>query len=430
MCSPRGEGRPLPPPLLQGIILSRMASTSINIQPCKVGSSEQHNQRTKSLDYVRSELSHLNEHWQSDDKTLSQHLSEVQRAYQEAKGKKMHAKATPIREGVIVIQQSTTIDDLQRFARACEERWGIKALQIHTHKDEGYMHAKEWTPNLHAHIVWRWTDDNGVTRKLNRFDMVEMQTLLADTLGMERGVASDKKHLSSLQFKNEAERKRLEEAQNKLQEATKQLGDVENIREKIDTAVKAKIKPIETILEENTHKRFLMGEKTDYEAVIGQIKKQEQAKAIVKVSEEINLQSEIDRLKTLLQDQKRETERAKTQLEETKELVKSKTSELRSLAWFTRSFLDSSFETFKDEAQSYFRVKFKQVLELSSLVLMWAGNFIKDKLGNRYTADQENERLLINGKTIEQHEGKTLDKMLEDATRQREQQPTSRGLKR
>lgn len=234
-----------------------MASTSINIQPCKVGSSEQHNQRTKSLDYVRSELSHLNEHWQSDDKTLSQHLSEVQRAYQEAKGKKMHAKATPIREGVIVIQQSTTIDDLQRFARACEERWGIKALQIHTHKDEGYMHAKEWTPNLHAHIVWRWTDDNGVTRKLNRFDMVEMQTLLADTLGMERGVASDKKHLSSLQFKNEAEGKRLEEAQSKLQEATKQLGDVENIREKIDTAVKVKIKPIETILEENTHKKVL-----------------------------------------------------------------------------------------------------------------------------------------------------------------------------
>ncbi len=303
-----GRGETPAPPLLQGIILSRMASTSINIQPCKVGSSEQHNQRTKSLDYVRSELSHLNEHWQSDDKTLSQHLSEVQRAYQEAKGKKMHAKATPIREGVIVIQQSTTIDDLQRFARACEERWGIKALQIHTHKDEGYMHAKEWTPNLHAHIVWRWTDDNGVTRKLNRFDMVEMQTLL--------------------------------------------------------------------------------------------------------------------------QDQKRETERAKTQLEETKELVKSKTSELRSLAWFTRSFLDSSFETFKDEAQSYFRVKFKQVLELSSLVLMWAGNFIKDKLGNRYTADQENERLLINGKTIEQHEGKTLNKMLEDAVRQREQQPTSRGLKR
>lgn len=425
-----GRGETPAPPLLQGIILSRMASTSINIQPCKVGSSEQHNQRTKSLDYVRSELSHLNEHWQSDDKTLSQHLSEVQRAYQEAKGKKMHAKATPIREGVIVIQQSTTIDDLQRFARACEERWGIKALQIHTHKDEGYMHAKEWTPNLHAHIVWRWTDDNGVTRKLNRFDMVEMQTLLADTLGMERGVASDKKHLSSLQFKNEAERKRLEEAQNKLQEATKQLGDVENIREKIDTAVKAKIKPIEAILEENTHKRFLMGEKTDYEAVIGQIKKQEEVRAIVKVSEEINLQSEIDRLKTLLQDQKRETERAKIQLEVTKELVKSKTSELRSLAWFTRSFLDSSFETFKDEAQNYFRVKFKQVLELSSLALMWAGDFIKDKLGNRYTADRENERLLINGKTIEQHEGKTLDKMLEDATRQREQQPTSRGLKR
>ena len=99
----------------------------------------------------------------------------------------MHAKATPIREGVIVIKEDTTLDDLQRFAHAVEDRWGIKALQIHTHKDEGYMHAKEWTPNLHAHIVFLWADENGVTRKLGRQDMVEMQTLLAESLQMDRG---------------------------------------------------------------------------------------------------------------------------------------------------------------------------------------------------------------------------------------------------
>lgn len=192
-----------------------MASTSINIQPCKVGSSEQHNERTKQLDYVKPELSHLNESWRSDDKTLPQHLAEVQRAYKTHKGKKMHAKATPLREGVIVIDQSTTMQDLLNFAKACEEQWGIKPLQIHIHRDEGHMRSKEWKPNLHAHIVWRWTDDKGVTMKLNRYDMVKMQTLLSKTLGMERGVASDKEHLSSLQWKNkrEEEQKILLEAQ-------------------------------------------------------------------------------------------------------------------------------------------------------------------------------------------------------------------------
>ena len=292
-----------------------MASTSINIQPCISCSSEQHNQRLKELDYVRSDLSHLNEHWQSDDRTLSQHLSEVQRAYQQAKGKRMHAKATPIREGVIVIKEDTTLDDLQRFARAVEDRWGIKALQIHTHKDEGYMHAKEWTPNLHAHIVFLWADENGVTRKLGRQDMVEMQTLLAESLQMDRGVASDKKHLSSLQFKVEAEEKRLTEAQIKLVEADKELGGVENIRERINQALDAQIKPIEELIDANTTKGWLGGSKTNFEAVVEQIKTQEQSKAIVKGAENASKDAKIERLEQELQRTNKALESTKYQLQ-------------------------------------------------------------------------------------------------------------------
>ena len=33
--------------------------------------------------------------------------------------------------------------------------------QIHIHKDEGYMNARKWTPNLHAHVVFDWTQPNG-----------------------------------------------------------------------------------------------------------------------------------------------------------------------------------------------------------------------------------------------------------------------------
>lgn len=283
MCSPRGKGTPLHP-ILQGITFFNMASTSINIQPCKVGSSEQHNERTKPLDYVRSELTHLNESWHSDDKTLHQHLAEIERAYLAHKGKKMHAKATPIREGVIVIQRSTTMEDLHRFAKECQARWGIVPLQVHIHRDEGYMHAKEWTSNLHAHIVWRWTDEQGVTRKLGRHDMVAMQTLLAECLGMERGVASDKKHLSSLQFKVEAEERRLEETKSKLTSFEEKYGDVENIREKIEIALETQISPIEAILERNTTSGWFGGKKTNYEAVVAEIRHQEETKALVKAS--------------------------------------------------------------------------------------------------------------------------------------------------
>ena len=39
--------------------------TSVNVQPVK-GGSEEHNKREKQLDYVRKDLSHLNQYWESD----------------------------------------------------------------------------------------------------------------------------------------------------------------------------------------------------------------------------------------------------------------------------------------------------------------------------------------------------------------------------
>ena len=189
-----------------------MAKTSINIQPVK-GGSEQHNQRAKELDYVRPELSIKNESWISE--SISDRLNFIKENTKEKTGRSLQSKATPIREGVIVISERTTLKDLQKFAQKAEEKFGIKAIQIYTHKDEGHykdQEKKEWKPNLHAHIVFDWTNhETGKSIKLNRQDMAQMQTLLADTLDMDRGVSSDKVHIQSQQFKNEAELRRLQE---------------------------------------------------------------------------------------------------------------------------------------------------------------------------------------------------------------------------
>ena len=56
------------------------------------------------------------------------------------------------------------------------------------------MNAKQWTPNLHAHVVFDWTQPNGKSVRLSRDDMAELQTIASETLGMERGVSSDRKH--------------------------------------------------------------------------------------------------------------------------------------------------------------------------------------------------------------------------------------------
>lgn len=281
-----------------------MQATSINVQAVK-GGSEQHNQRLKELDYVRSELSHLNEYWESD--TQSSRLSQIKERYHENTGQRMQSKATPIREGVVVVHQGTTMEDLKRLGEAYEERFGIKVFQIALHKDEGYMHAKEWTPNLHAHLVFDWTDEKGKTIKLNRADMVAMQTLTAEVLGMDRGVASDKKHLSSLQFKVDAEQKK--------------LGDVENLRERINNALETPIKPIDELIDANTTKSLFGGKKTNYEAVIEQIKQQEQAKEIVKVSENASKDAKIKSLEQELQRANQALESRNNQLKEAVKVI-------------------------------------------------------------------------------------------------------------
>ncbi len=182
-----------------------MAKTSIHIEPIKP-SSEIHNRREKELDYIKPELTHLNESWELD--SVANRLDAIKDNYFRNTGQKLQKKATPIREGVVVIDKATSMEDLLRFAEKLQDRFSIKTIQIHIHRDEGHHKAKEWKPNLHAHLVFDWTDSTGKTLKLKRQDMAELQTILSDCIGMERGKTSEKRHLNAIQYKVEAEEKR------------------------------------------------------------------------------------------------------------------------------------------------------------------------------------------------------------------------------
>lgn len=197
-----------------------MAQTSIHVQPVK-GGSEQHNKREKELDYVRKDLSHLNEYWEKD--TQTDRLENIKSRYLQSTGQKMQAKATPIREAVVVIKSETTMEDLKRLSVAYRQRFGIDTFQIAIHKDEGYPKG-EWKPNLHAHLVFDWTNQQtGKSLKLNRQDMVEMQTITAEVLQMDRGVSSDKQHLSAIQYKNIAEQVKLRQIEDEREKKAKQM---------------------------------------------------------------------------------------------------------------------------------------------------------------------------------------------------------------
>lgn len=195
-------------------IHSTMAQTSIHFQAVK-GGSEEHNKRTKKLDYVHHERSSMNEYWESD--TQEARLAFVTQNAKAKTGRKMQAKATPIREAVVVIREDTTMDDLKKLAKRFNDRFGIDVFQIAIHKDEGYRKGKDGLKlNLHAHLVADWTDhQSGKSLKLNRNDMSGMQTICAEVLGMERGKSSEKQHLSAIQYKIAAEEQRAEAIESK-----------------------------------------------------------------------------------------------------------------------------------------------------------------------------------------------------------------------
>lgn len=62
--------------------------------------------------------------------------------------------STPLKEGVVVIKDDTTMEQLRHFCEVCKQRWGITALQVFIHRDEGHYGIPSdnaiWKPNLHA----------------------------------------------------------------------------------------------------------------------------------------------------------------------------------------------------------------------------------------------------------------------------------------
>lgn len=178
----------------------------------------------------------MNEYWQKDSQAAR--LADIAETVKAKTGRKMQAKATPIREAVVVIEDTTTMDDLQNLAQRLQQRFGIEVFQIAIHKDEGYKNSKQQLKlNLHAHLVADWTDHkSGKSLKLGRNDMAEMQTICAEVLGMERGKSSEKQHLSAIQYKIKAEEERAEEVEAENRKAAQELAEVRAKKAKAERA--------------------------------------------------------------------------------------------------------------------------------------------------------------------------------------------------
>lgn len=126
--------------------------TSINIKPCNTGSSEEHNRRraeylariNKERLYIRTDLMASNEAWVAPElgnSSLADRYNQIAQMVKEKTGRAMQTKdrervnkktgkvtivrgSTPLKEGVVVINSETTMEQLQRFV-GCVRSVGV-----------------------------------------------------------------------------------------------------------------------------------------------------------------------------------------------------------------------------------------------------------------------------------------------------------------
>lgn len=209
--------------------------TSGHIRPCNVGVVEAHNERTeKYLEGIKKaglkiyffpELSHRNSSWVNDrygGKTCAQifedmkdhytkkhgqapQLKEKQRLNKKTGRVKVIAGWSPLREMVAVIKEGTKIEDFDFFKKWAKDQ-GLDIVRIDLHKDEGHRDDKgNIIENFHAHVVLDFYDrETGKTVNLGPEKLSEMQSILAISLGMERGEKKEdtgQEHLHHTEYK-------------------------------------------------------------------------------------------------------------------------------------------------------------------------------------------------------------------------------------
>lgn len=354
-------------------IMARNQKTSFNIcsvKTSKYGSAYTHQkpEHRATLNYIHSERTQLNESWHKEyqsnghPKTLRNYLADTKRIVKEKTGRAMQKKAEDnvIGEAVVVIDDQTTMEDLQKLGKAMEQRYGWTCVQIHIHRDEGYlgertedMKHREGKYNLHAHMFFITTDlKTGKSWKRQRGEGSVMQDITAQTLDLSRGVKKSEQKKAPKETLNVIEYKAMQE-EIRLQTLKEQTAQEEEQRAQAQAKAKeVEQKASKQIIAEN---KMLWGVTTDWKKAF-EVSEERRERITALRIEEDSLREELG--------------------------------------------LKSAFKSFFRECKEWFRDFRGSIGDLA--LLIWTsprGVMHKDV---RCTADRERGKLLLDGQTIEQ----------------------------
>ena len=354
-------------------IMARNQKTSFNVcsvSVAKYGSAYTHQkpEHRATLNYIHSERTQLNESWHKEyqsnghPKTLRNYLADTKRIVKEKTGRAMQKKAEDnvIGEAVVVIDEQTTMEDLQKLGKAMEQRYGWTCVQIHIHRDEGYlgerteeMKHREGKYNLHAHMFFITTNlATGRSWKRQRGEGSVMQDITAQTLNLTRGVKKSEQTKEVKETLNVIEYKAMQE-EIRLQTLKEKTAQEEQAREQ----AQAKAKEVEQVASKQiiAENKMLWGATTDWKKAFEASERRRERITALRIEED-SLREELG--------------------------------------------LKSAFKSFFRECKEWFRDFGGSIGDLAMLI--WTsprGVMHKDV---RCTADRERGKLLLDGQTIEQ----------------------------
>ena len=169
--------------------------------------------------------------------------------YEKTTGKKMQKKTIKHISAIVNLNAEHTKSDIKKLVKYLEENFDTKVIQYSIHRDEGHIDENgEKKVNYHAHIEMLGIDSNGksIRRKMTRKTLIELQTQVANILGMERGESVKKtkrKRLNTYEYKEAMKLKEQEVA-----ELKKTIKNNEKI-------MKKQLKKIEKLEKENAELR-------------------------------------------------------------------------------------------------------------------------------------------------------------------------------
>lgn len=170
-----------------------MALSSVNFQKTKSNSAEETLREFEAEYLLPKELRKENEYWNCGKTDAEVFADEILKA--ERKGGRKPKLENSLWEAVVNLNENHSMKDARKVAKHIERKFNILCTRIAIHRDEGKVFkgadGKETVKyNYHAHlnfVTYKNSRQNWRRQLIRRKDLSELQTEVAELLGMERG---------------------------------------------------------------------------------------------------------------------------------------------------------------------------------------------------------------------------------------------------